>query len=101
MVMRIPLLLAVAGAMLFPAAGDARPPKREQDVAFQGARDGRIIPLREIEARIVPKMRGYQYLGPELDPSSGRYRLKFMRGPQVVWVDVDGQTGQIIDRQGF
>jgi hypothetical protein len=38
----------------------------------------------------VPRMRGADYLGPELDYERGRYRLKFMRNGQVIWVDVDG-----------
>jgi hypothetical protein len=41
-------------------------------------------------------MRGADYLGPELDYESGRYRLKFMRGADVIWVDVDARTGQVI-----
>jgi hypothetical protein len=95
------LLAALAGAVL-PASADARPPReREQDEAFKGTRQGRFLPLRAIEDRIVPRMRGFSYLGPELDPASGRYRLKFMRGPQVVWVDVDARTGEILGRSGF
>jgi len=87
-------------AAVIPAA--AHPPRpRDQDVAFQARRDGRFMPLRAIEARIIPHMRGFDYLGPELDAVDGRYRLKFMRGPQVVWVDVDARTGEIIGRMGF
>jgi len=97
------LSLALAGAALGVAAApaDARPRDREQDEAFKATRDGRFIPLRAIEARIVPQMRGYTYLGPELDPGSARYRLKFMRGPQMVWIDIDAHTGQIVGRSGF
>jgi hypothetical protein len=62
--------------------------------------EGRILPLRAIENLVVPKMRGFNYLGPELDVSSGRYRLKFMRGAQVIWIDVDGRNGQIIGHSG-
>ena len=100
MVKRIPLLLALAGIVLIPAAGDARPHQREQDEAFRGTRDGRIMPLRAIESRVIPQMRGAQYLGPELDVASARYRLKFMRGGQVIWIDVDGRTGEILSRSG-
>jgi hypothetical protein len=96
------LLAALAGAAAFQGPAAARPPhEREQDEAFKGTRQGRFLPLRAIEDRIVPRMRGYSYLGPELDPGSGRYRLKFMRGPQVVWIDVDGRTGEILGRSGF
>jgi hypothetical protein len=95
------LVCAIAGlAVAVPAT--AHPPRpRDQDVAFRGMRDGRFLPLRAIEGRIIPRMRGFDYLGPELDAEAGRYRLKFMRGPQVVWVDVDARTGEIIGHSGF
>jgi uncharacterized membrane protein YkoI len=101
MVKRLPLLIAAAVA-LAPAAvpSGARPPSREQDAALKGLQQGRILPLRTIEQRIVPRMRGFDYLGPELDAGAARYRLKFMRGAQVVWIDVDGRTGQIIGHSG-
>ena len=58
------------------------------------------MPLRAIEARIVPRMRGFDYLGPELDSSSALYRLKFIRGGQIVWIDVDARTGHIVGHSG-
>ena len=95
------LAAALAGAGL-PVAAGAHPPRvREQDEAFKGTQQGRFMPLRAIENRIVPKMRGFDYLGPELAAAAGRYRLKFMRGQQVVWIDVDAHTGEIIARSGF
>jgi hypothetical protein len=101
--MRILLLLAaLAGAALPIAAADSRPPReREQDEVFKATRQGRFLPLRTIEDRIVPRMRGFSYLGPELNTASGRYRLKFMRGPQVVWIDIDARSGEIVGRSGF
>jgi hypothetical protein len=101
MIFRTFLIAGLALASLAPATADSRPRDREQDAAFRGAQDGSFVPLRQIEARIVPQMRGFRYLGPELDPSAGRYRLKFMRGPQVVWIDVDARSGQVIGRSGF
>ncbi|HEY0414307.1 MAG TPA: PepSY domain-containing protein [Allosphingosinicella sp.] len=99
---RILLLLAALGVAAAPSPGGARPPhERDQDEAFRGTQQGRFLPLRAIENRIVPRMRGFDYLGPELDPGSGRYRLKFMRGPQVIWIDVDARTGEILGRTGF
>ena len=97
-VMRNLFLAAVAALIAAPPAVDARPRDREQDEAFRGTHAGRLLPLRAIEGRIVPQMRGYDYLGPELDTAAARYRLKFIRGPQVVWVDVDARTGEIIAR---
>jgi hypothetical protein len=98
MIIKALLAFALAGTA---CAADARPRDREQDEAFKATRDGRFVSLRQIENRIVPQMRGYTYLGPELDPRSGRYRLKFMRGPQMVWIDVDARSGQVVGRSGF
>jgi hypothetical protein len=100
MTKRFPTLICAAAMLVAPIVVDARPPDREQDAALEGSREGRILPLRTIENRVIPKMRGATYLGPELDPGTGRYRLKFMRGTQVIWVDVDGRTGQIVGKTG-
>lgn len=98
-----PLLLAflAAGALLPPVAAAHPPRVREQDEAFRGREQGRFMPLRAIEDRIVPRMRGFDYLGPELEAGLGRYRLKFMRGQQVVWIDIDARSGEIVARSGF
>ena len=101
MILRVCLLASLAVASVVPSTADSRPRDREQDAAFRETRNGSFVPLRQIESRIVPQMRGYSYLGPELDSSEGRYRLKFMRGPQVVWIDVDARSGHIIGRSGF
>jgi uncharacterized membrane protein YkoI len=97
------LILAVALACTAASAitAEARPRDREQDEALRGTRQGRFIPLRTIENHIVPRMRGFGYLGPELDSGSGRYRLKFIREGQVVWIDVDARTGGIVGKSGF
>jgi hypothetical protein len=99
---RFALLLCALVSVLPALPAAAHPPRqRDQDAAFQGRREGRFMPLRAIEGRIIPQMRGFDYLGPELDPHAGRYRLKFMRGPRVVWIDVDARTGEIVGRSGF
>ncbi|MDT9600997.1 hypothetical protein [Sphingosinicella rhizophila] len=94
-------LFAAFGAAALTPQADARPRDREQDAAFRGTKEGRFIPLRVIESRIIPRMRGFDYLGPELDPGMGLYRLKFMRGAQVIWIDVDARTGQVVGKSGF
>ncbi|HEY0131772.1 MAG TPA: PepSY domain-containing protein [Allosphingosinicella sp.] len=102
--MRILSALLIAATALSAAASapaDAGPRERDQASAFQGARAGRIIPLRAIEQRIVPQMRGFAYLGPEFYADVGRYRLKFLRGQRVVWIDVDARTGEVIGKSGF
>ncbi len=92
-------VLIVALAALAPD-GAAAQRRGDQYDAYQARRAGQVMPLREIEARVVPRMRGASYLGPEFDQSSGMYRLKFMRDGTVIWVDVDGRTGAVIGRSG-
>ena len=98
--LRLPLLLAAIGLAAFQAPAVVRDQGREQQEALRGLQQGRIMPLRVIENRIVPKMRGFDYLGPELDAAAGRYRLKFLRGARVIWIDVDARTGQVIGQSG-
>ena len=94
------LLLALGAAALaaMPATGQLTPPKTDQDRAYNSLQEGRTMSLPQIEQRVVPRMRGYTYLGPEFRGSS--YRLKFMKDGRVVWVDVDARTGRIIGRSG-
>jgi hypothetical protein len=93
------LIAATALSASTPAA--AGPRERDQESAFKGTQAGRLIPLRLIEARIVPAMRGFDYLGPEYYAEIGRYRLKFLRGQRVVWIDVDARTGEVMGKSGF
>ena len=92
-------VLIVAHATAAPVGAQAQR-YRDQDAAAEGRRAGQIRPLREIEARVVPRMAGARYLGPEYDAQTSVYRLKFMRGGAVIWVDVDGRTGAVIGRSG-
>ncbi|HEV2080538.1 MAG TPA: hypothetical protein VGR19_11670 [Allosphingosinicella sp.] len=96
--MRIVFLVITAaiGISAFAPAADARPRSKEQDAAFRATKEGHIMPLRVIEAVIVPRMGGATYLGPELEGE--RYRLKFLREGQVIWIDVDARTGRITGR---
>ena len=70
-------------------------PVREQERAWEATRDGRSMPLPQLERRIMPLMGGADYLGPELNGDT--YRFKFMQNGRVIWVDVDGQ-GRVIRR---
>jgi hemin uptake protein HemP len=69
-------------------------PHREQERAFEGRRDGRSMPLPQLERRVMPLMGGADYLGPEFNGKT--YRMKFIQNGRVIWVDVDPQTGRII-----
>jgi hypothetical protein len=71
---------------------------RDQDRAFRATREGRSMPLPMIERRVRPHMGGADYLGPEIKGET--YRLKYMQGGRVIWVDVDAATGRIVRRSG-
>ena len=104
------LSAALAGALLMTgltagpaqaAAGDIR--AQEQSRSDQGdarreMRAGNQLSLREIERRILPQMRGSEYLGPSYDSTARAYRLKFIRDGRVTYVDVDARTGRVIGR---
>ncbi len=86
------LLLLAGVAVTAPA--EAR--RGEQTDARTDMQSGRVMSLREIEGRVVPRMRGMQYLGPEYDSVVQVYRLKFINKDRVIFVDVDGRTGDIL-----
>jgi len=105
------MLMATAALVLATAPAAARPREhppqggfegrpRPPESAFEARQQGRILPLPEIESRIRQQMRDADYLGPELDTFSGIYRLKFLRGDRVIWIDVDGRTGQVVGTSG-
>ena len=81
-----------AGLSSGPALAD---PPRDANRAFQGVRQGRSMPLPQLERHVLPMMGGADYLGPEMNGNT--YRFKFIRNGRVVWVDVDGQ-GRVIRR---
>ena len=70
-------------------------PLREQERAWEATRDGRSMSLPQLERRVMPMMGGADYLGPEMNGDT--YRFKFMQNGRVIWVDVDGQ-GRVIRR---
>ncbi len=95
--MRILTLLAAVGLSVTALPGTARGLQdvREQDRAYRAAQQGAILPLPMIRSRI--RVPGAQFIGAEFD---GRiYRLKFMRGTDVIWIDVDARTGRVVGRQ--
>jgi hypothetical protein len=88
------LAAAIVGGLGSATAALADPP-RDADRAWQATREGRSMPLPQLERRVMPMMGGADYLGPELNGDT--YRFKFMQNGRVIWVDVDGQ-GRIIRR---
>ena len=93
--MSLPLLLLCAAA---PVPAQAQ--QRDSVAAWHATRQGKLLPLREIERRVVPTMKGAQYIGFDLEMPSAVYTLKFLRDGAVIWVDVDGRSGQVIGRTG-
>jgi len=92
-------ILAAAAMLCAAAPGHAQ--DNDQGKARKEMRAGNVLRLSDIEARILPQMRGYQYLGPAYDSTAMAYRLKFLRGQQVVYVDVDARSGRVIGKSGF
>lgn len=88
----------VAGGIASPAAAQrGRDASRgDQASARQEMQAGRTMPSREIERRIIPQMRGNDYLGFEYDERASAYRLKFIKEGQVTWVDVDARSGKVL-----
>ena len=74
-------------------AGRSRPrasqPGTAREPSAHRAPQGRSMPLPQLERRVMPFMGGADYLGPELNGDT--YRFKFMQNGRVIWVDVDGQ----------
>ncbi|HVF95586.1 MAG TPA: hypothetical protein VM900_14840 [Sphingomonas sp.] len=93
-----PALLLLAAAPALASGADQR--RSDQVNAYQARRDGRLMSLKEIEGRVVPTMRGAQYIGVDFDVGSSVYTLKFLRNAVVIWVEVDGRSGQVIGRTG-
>ena len=91
------LLLPLAAAAPVPGDQD-----RDSVAAWHATRQGKLLKLKEIERRVVPGMEasGAQYIGFDLELPSGVYTLKFLRDGNVIWVDVDGRTGNVIGRTG-
>lgn len=90
----ISLSLALSLAAALPVAADAR--RDDQGGAREDVQNGKVMSLRQIEASVLPRMSGMQYLGPEYDSAAQVYRLKFIDKGRVRFVDVDARTGRIL-----
>jgi hypothetical protein len=96
MCVALPLLLLAA-----PVAAPAQPGEQHDGVAaWRALREGRILSIKEIERRVIPTMKDAQYIGFDFEMPSAVYTLKFLRDGTVIWVDVDGRSGQVIGRTG-
>ncbi|TMM49119.1 PepSY domain-containing protein [Qipengyuania marisflavi] len=86
---------AVSTLAVTPAEAQRR---SDQGEARKEASAGNILRSRDIEARVLPTMRGAEYLGFAYDPTAMAYRLKFIRDGRVLFVDVDARTGRVLRR---
>ena len=91
-----PMLIA---ALLVPGAPALAQKRTDQGEARKEMRAGNVLSLREIEGRVLPTMRGSEYLGPAYDSTAMAYRLKFIRDGRVVFVDVDARSGQVLNQR--
>ena len=102
--MRKPFALVVAAAVLAGSLAAPAEAQRGRDSQSRGdqasAREdrlaGRTLSSREIERRVIPQMKGHDYLSFEYDAGASAYRLKFIKEGQVTWVDVDARTGRVL-----
>jgi len=97
------VLTACLGALVLAGSASAQPPRDRQDGTAPAPKRkaaSRSMPVREIERRVIPRLPGAQYLGFDFDPDTDIYTLKFLRNGSVIWVDVDGRTGNIVRRTG-
>ena len=88
----LPLVLAA----LAPAMTAHANPGDEQGEVRKERKAGKVLSLRAIENRVLPGMAGKQYLGPEYDPAAMVYRLKFLDGARVIFVDIDARSGDVL-----
>ena len=87
--------LALSGVVALPAQAQSR---SDQGEARKEMRAGNTMQLREIERRVIPTMKGAEYLGPAYDSTAMAYRLKFIRDGRVMFVDVDARTVKVLRR---
>jgi len=89
-------VLALGLAAIAPQSSWAADRRGEQNEARAQMMAGKVKSIRSIEDRILPRMPGSEYIGPEFDPGAQVYRLKFIRDGRVIFIDVDGRTGDIL-----
>jgi uncharacterized membrane protein YkoI len=86
----------LAAGLLFESSAGAD--DRTASTVRRAVEARQLLSLAEILDRVLPRMAGATYIGAEFEPSGPRYRLKFISGRLVIWVDVDARSGRIIGR---
>lgn len=97
--MRLLFLFFAAGLAVAPNHASAQRglERGGQGEAVRAMQQGQILSLPEIRRRVDPP--GAQFIGVEVIGGM-IYRLKYMRGSEVIWIDVDARTGRILARTG-
>lgn len=98
--LRATLALLAIGSVAAPALADPEPrgPRHhsDQNEARRAMLSGNVMPFSVLKRRVEQQIGGNaDYLGSEFIPDRNSYRLKYMRDRNVLWVDVDGRTGDI------
>lgn len=97
-------LLALSGLLLLVGTVQTADAQRfsrgeEQKAARRQMLDGDVMPFSIIKRRVESEMGDATYVGVAPSPREGVYRMQFLRKDgKVLWVDVDGKTGNIIAR---
>ena len=90
------IVASLAALALLAPAAPALAQRNDQGEARKEMRAGNVLSLRQIEGRVLPQMRGSEYLGPAYDSVAMAYRLKFIKDGRVTYVDVDARTGRVL-----
>jgi len=90
------LVASILATALLVSGAPALAQRNDQGEARKEMRAGNVLSLREIEARVIPRMTGHEYLGPAYDATAMAYRLKFVRKGRVTYVDIDARTGAVL-----
>jgi hypothetical protein len=90
------LLLAAFSAVSAALPAPAQPTRDGQDrlEAFRGVREGHMLPLNLIRDRVAARFPDSQMIGADLIGAT--YRVRLMRGRDVMIVDVDARSGQLL-----
>ena len=99
---KLTFLLPFAALWLVPLGLQAQSFARsdEQDQARENMLDRKVMPFSIIKRRTESALAGEaSYVGVANSSREGVYRMQFLRKDgRVIWVDVDGKTGNIIAR---
>lgn len=96
-------VLSIGGAVLLASPGvHAQGFSRgnDQNQARENMLDRKVMPFSIIKRRTESAMENEaSYVGVAPSPREGIYRMQFLRKDgRVIWVDVDGKTGDIVGR---